>query len=293
MGATTVSGNHTERVVAYHLSGAGNDFLALAEPPRDPAPETVLAWCRRGLSLGADGVLVLRRGDAPGGRSADAATPAVVLTHFNADGSRSDLCVNGSRCAARLAFHLGWADDRLVLHTGAGPLLATPAGAAAVRLVLPAPAAPRRVETVALEGRWSGWRVDAGVPHLVLPWRDGELAAAPLADLGPALRHHRDFAPAGVNVDLVATRSPHRLDLRTWERGVEGETLACGSGVLAAVAAGRAAGELELPVTARTAGGWELEVAVADDDDRWALTGDARLLARLEVEPAAAVPPPR
>jgi len=317
-----------EPVIAYLVSGAGNDFLALVEPHREPAAQTVRAWCRRGLSVGADGLFVLRRVESLRRATPAEATPTepaptepaltepaltepaltepaptepaptVNLTHFNADGSRADLCINGTRCAARLAFHLGWAEQRLVLLTGAGPILARPAGSTAACLELPAPAAPRAVAVHALGRPWNGWRVDAGVPHLVLPWADDDLTAAPLAELGPPLRRHADFAPAGVNVDLVVRRSPHRIDLRTWERGVEGETLACGSGVLAAVAAGRAAGELELPVAARTAGGWVLEVAAADDagvpDDRprWTLSGDARLLARLELWPEAAVTPP-
>ena len=84
------------KVAAYKLSGGGNDFIALAEPASLPTPETIRAWCRRGLSIGADGVFVLDRQSSGG----------VRMRHFNADGGLSDLCVNGTRCAAHLAFHL-------------------------------------------------------------------------------------------------------------------------------------------------------------------------------------------
>src|SRR5215213_2345877 len=93
----------------YKVSGSGNDFLALAEPFETPAPETIRAWCRRGVSLGADGLFVLRR--AGGGAS---------MEYFNSDGYPADLCLNGTRCAAQLAFHLGWAEGTVQVTTGAG-----------------------------------------------------------------------------------------------------------------------------------------------------------------------------
>ena len=261
-------------VDAWLASGAGNDFLALAEPGADPAPETVRAWCRRGQSVGADGLFVLRR---TGG--------GVAMTHYNADGGRAELCVNGTRCAARLAFHLGWARDAVTLATGAGPVDARAAGGDAVALELAAPGAPEQ-RAAEVEGTSHlRWYVATGGPHVVLPW-DEPLSRAPVATLGPALRAHPAFGAAGANVSFVRYLAPHRFEIRTFERGVEGETLACGSGVLAAAAVGRRLGVLELPARARTAGGHELAVADAGGG-RWSLTGDARLLARVELLPGA------
>ena len=97
----------------YKVSGSGNDFLALAEPLQVPSPETIRSWCRRGVSLGADGLFILRRAGA-------GAAVMATMDYFNADGLPADLCLNGTRCAAQLAFHLGWAGGTLQMRTGAG-----------------------------------------------------------------------------------------------------------------------------------------------------------------------------
>ena len=111
----------------YKLSGAGNDFIALPEPlpaGLELTPATIRTWCTRRLSLGADGLFLLapagpRR--APAGRAGRPAT--VRMIHYNADGTRADLCINGTRCAARLALELGWArGERLTVVTDAGPI---------------------------------------------------------------------------------------------------------------------------------------------------------------------------
>ncbi len=269
----------------YKLSGAGNDFVALVEPERHPTAEDVRAWCRRGVSLGADGVFVLSR-------SADG---AVNMVHFNADGSRAELCLNGSRCAARLALELGWGnDDTVELRTDSGQLTARPAGDA-IEVDLPAIVGEIDARKVAVEGRdFDGWYVRVGVPHWVLPWKDS-LDDAPVAELGPPLRSHPDFGSAGVNVDFVRFVSESRFEIRTFERGVEAETLACGTGVVASAAAGFATGLLGLPATALTAGGFEIRV-----DGEWAdgrlqrakFAGDARILAKGELTGNAARLPP-
>ena len=272
---------------AFAVSGGGNDFLALVEPERDPTAAEIAAWCARGLSLGADGVFTLRR--SPTG---------AAMRYWNADGRPAALCVNGTRCAARLAFELGWAPpdtEELVVETGAGPLAARRAGATAIALELPAPERLPRHQGVELEGRTiEGWFVLAGVPHFVVLW-PGSLAACPVTSLGAELRHHAEFAPAGTNVDFVRFCAPHRLEIRSFERGVEAETLACGTGVLAAVAVGLQLGVARLPVTAQTLGGFELTVDGATVDfapSRWTLAGDARLLAGVEPTAEAALPAP-
>jgi diaminopimelate epimerase len=270
----------------FKTSGAGNDFLALPEPERAPAVDEIRAWCRRGLSLGADGVFVLRRRPGPPGSCA-----AVTMDYFNADGGGADLCLNGTRCAARVAFHLGWAGGEVEVVTGIGPVLARGLADGRISLELPPPSAPRERRVEAAGRGVLGFRVDVGVPHFVVPW-DGGLAAAPLAELAPPLRRHPAFGAAGANVDLVRFPSRDGFELRTWERGVEGETLACGTGVLAAAAVGLALGRLALPATARTAGGFPMTVAVAGGGG-WTLAGDARILARGELLPeAASVPEP-
>jgi len=271
----------------YRVSGAGNDFLALVEPARVPPAGTIAAWCRRGVSLGADGLFVLRRAGCAGMGA------AVAMDHFNADGGPAELCVNGTRCAARLVFHLGWFADEVEVRTGAGPVRARAAGDDVVALELPAPGEPEALSVELPEaegGRVEGWRVTVGVPHFVVLPTD--LARAPVAALGPPLRRHRAFGAAGTNVDFVRFPAPGRLEVRTFERGVEAETLACGTGVLAAAAVGRATGALALPATALTTGGFEMTVGEAGGG-RWTLAGDARIVAAGEALPgAAAVPEP-
>ena len=260
----------------YHrLSGGGNDFLALVEPPRAPARDEIRAWCRRGLSLGADGLFVLRR-TAEGAR----------MDHFNADGGPAELCVNGARCAALLAMRLGWAADELVLATGAGPVPARRAGEHQIALTLPAPAAPVET-TLEVSGRpIPGWRIDTGVPHFVTVW-PGSLAEAPVTELGAPLRRHPDLGEAGANIDFVRYPTSRRLEIRTFERGVEAETLACGTGVLAAGVVGLSTGRLEAPLEAQTLGGFVLRLAAAGEAS-FHLAGDARIVASGRLHPAAA-----
>jgi diaminopimelate epimerase len=300
----------------FFLSGAGNDFIALAEPAAAPTTTEVRAWCRRGLSLGADGLFTLRRdGDERG-------APRVVMDYFNADGQRADLCLNGTRCAARLAFHLGWAAGQVEVMTGAGAVAARDAGDGRVTTTLPPLAeAPQPLHLELAGDSWEGWQVSVGVPHLVLAW-DGDLATAPVAEAGPPLRRHPALGPAGANVHFVRYPAPHRLELRSYERGVEAETLACGTGVLAAALVGLATAASRLPLAALTRGGFELEVAAvgapggeagaggigeepeagasgrpeaAEPGERLRLTGDARLIARGTLTAAASQlpePPP-
>lgn len=259
----------------WRLSGAGNDFLALVEPAEDPSPESVRAWCRRGISLGADGLFVLRRHDF-----------GVRMEYFNADGGAAALCVNGTRCAARLAFELGWAQDRVVVRTGAGELSGRRIDEDEIEIEAPRPDRPPEPTSLRVdEEEHEVWRVRVGVPHVVI-FRQEDPADLPVARLGPALRSHPDLGSEGANVDFVRVRTRHEVDLRSYERGVEGETLACGTGVLASVAAGVAAERFGLPVAARTRGGFELSVRGEADGmsiRHWSLAGDARIVARGEI----------
>ncbi|MFQ5349781.1 MAG: diaminopimelate epimerase [Thermoanaerobaculia bacterium] len=258
----------------FRLSGGGNDFLALLEPEREPSSEQIRAWCARGLSLGADGLFLLRR--TPGG---------VRMDHFNADGRPAELCINGTRCAALLAMTLEWSGSELVVETGAGPVPARRVGEHGIALTLPTPAAPDELVLEVDGDELPGWRVDSGVPHFVTIW-PRPLGQAPVAELGPRLRTHPALGEAGANVDFVRFPGTDRLEIRTFERGVEAETLACGTGVLAACAVGLTDGRLQTPIQALTAGGFALTVDSAGEE-RLTLAGDARLLASGRLWPEA------
>lgn len=255
----------------FKLSGGGNDFLGLVDPPDNPSGKQIQAWCRRGLSLGADGVFVLRR-----------SLTGASMDYFNADGGAADLCLNATRCAVRLALHLGWAESRIEIQTAAAAVAGELIASGDVALEIEMPPTPDSRQVLVGASRHDGWAVSVGVPHFVIPWPEG-LATAPVAELGPALRSHSDFGRSGTNVDFVRFLEPHHIEIRSYERGVESETLACGTGVLAAVATGLELGALSLPVAALTQGGFTLRVVAEPQPGRWSLQGDARILSRGEL----------
>lgn len=264
----------------YKVSGSGNDFLALVEEP-EPPPETIRAWCRRGVSLGADGLFVLRR--TPSGAD---------MAYYNSDGYPADLCLNGTRCAAQLAFHLGWAQDGMTVATGSGPVKARRVDGSRVTLEVPTPEKPRSLMLETDGIRCAGLQVRVGVPHFVLPWPDG-LDKAPVQSLGREIRLHDVLGEGGANVNFVRYPDERHMEIRTYERGVEAETLSCGSGILAGVAAGLHLGRSALPVRVAVQGGFELEVAEAPGNPgTWLLTGDARVVAQGSLLPEASASPP-
>jgi len=258
------------------MSGAGNDFLVLdaeqasrlALAPEDFARRV----CRRGLSVGADGVLFVRR----------TGPDRVAVRFLNPDGSDA-FCGNGSRCAARFAHRRGLAGPRMVLETAAGEVAAE-VGAAAVRLVLTPPRDGGEVTIVVGAEPVAGRRVDAGCPHFVT-FVDAP-ARAPLPRWGPAIRGHAALGPAGANVDVAGWLGPDRLAVRTWERGVEGETLACGSGAVAAAFAARLRGAGS-KLTVVPASGVPLEVDLPGPPqapEAAILSGDARFVFEGELD---------
>jgi len=262
------------RFVKMH--GAANDFVVVdargggVPEPRGP---WVARVCDRRRGVGADGVLLLE------------AHPALdfAMAYHNADGGRAEFCGNGARCAARFALDLGLGrGGEVAFATDAGPKSARRAADGRIalrfgRVEAGAPAAVVEAAGRAFEGR----AFRPGVPHFVV--EAASLAEVPLAAWGAALRHHPAFGPAGTNVDFVAPLGPSRVAMRTYERGVEGETPACGSGAIAVAlwAAERGAAS---PVRVRTAGGDDLDVEFAEADGGWEviLTGPAEVAFRGE-----------
>lgn len=267
----------------WKMSGAGNDFIVLnprvSEIPV-PIAEFVRRVCTRRLSAGADGVILVE----PSERSdAD-----VRIRFFNPDGGEFDTCGNGSRCAARFAHESGLAPAEFTMATGAGPVTAVVRGDR-VRIGFTDPRALQLdLAVTAPGGRRSGHRVEFGVPHFVLVVdRLPEGAIEPEAR---AIRNARELGPEGANVNYVEVEGSRDLAVRTYERGVEGETLACGSGCVSTSIALAAAGVVEPPVRVRTRSGAVLEVDFARSGDRFTgitLEGDARVIYRAELAPDA------
>ena len=268
------------------MAGGGNDFLLFEADGRkltDADGRRIALVCRRGLSVGADGALFLSGGGD--GR--------LHLDYFNADGGLASFCANGTRCAARYAVTRRLvADPEFVLETGWGHIGARVEGeqvTLALREVL-APTEPisldlensARFATAGLPP--TGIPIHVGVPHLVVFLR-GDLAALPIDKVGPPLRRHA-LLPEGANVNFVRIAGPNRLEVRTWERGVEAETLSCGSGVVASALVALQRGHVETPVVCGTKSGVDLVVDGRLERDVFTdvtLTGDAREVFRAEL----------
>lgn len=240
------------RLLFWKMSGSGNDFILVdnrrGAVPAGAGADAARRLCRRGFSVGADGLILIERSP-----EADFA-----WRFYNADGSEAAMCGNGGRCAARFAHLKGIAPARMRFATGAGIIRAEVRGDR-VKLQLPLPSGYRDRVPVVVAGRdvEPGFIV-VGVPHAVL--EAAALDEVPVAEWGRALRHDAAFGPAGTNVNFFRVEGAHRLRVRTYERGVEGETRACGTGSVATTLVAAAAGLVTSPVKVVTSGGEELTV---------------------------------
>lgn len=229
----------------WKMSGAGNDFVLLEGSPSRRAPALARALCDRRRGVGADGLLLVsRRG--------------LSLRYYNADGSEA-FCGNGSRCAAWWMHAQGWTGKRreFSFSTSRGALRARILCHGRAAVAMPAPKLLRQATVTAAGRAWKTQLWDAGVPHAVVVVPD--LEAAPVMEAGRALRFHRVFGRGGANVDFIAKRRGG-LAMRTYERGVEAETLACGTGALACAAAAERFAWTKSPVRVAVRGGDTLTV---------------------------------
>jgi diaminopimelate epimerase len=244
------------------IQGNGNDFILIDDRRRilkgAVLRELARKVCHRNRSVGADGLIVIL--PASSRRAAD-----FRWRFFNADGSEAAMCGNGSRCAARFAFLKKIAPKKMAFETLAGIIHADVkkdtvrvqlTGASGLRMNIPVP-----LNT----GTRPGHFIDTGVPHLVYVSRN--LEEEDVQGVGRATRYHEIFKPAGTNVNFVQFDGPHRLRIRTYERGVEGETLACGTGSVASALIASVIGAVRSPVTVVTRGGDRLVVSFQRDGD--------------------------
>jgi diaminopimelate epimerase len=208
----------------FKVEGAGNDFLLGIGEWADRLahdPELVRRLCNRRLGVGADGAMALT------GEGAD----RVRLVHRNADGGEANFCANGTRCAARAAVELLGCEARLVVETAWKPIPAQVDGSE-VRIEIPALSEAPGLPAIDAPDGVSDLRfLHVGVPHLVAIASD--LSGLELSAIAPPLRDQPPRAPPGAHVNFYEVDSDGAVHLRTWERGVEGETLSCGSGMVA------------------------------------------------------------
>jgi diaminopimelate epimerase len=206
------------------------------------------------------------------------------MAYFNADGSRARMCGNAALCSTRLAVRLGVAaPEGMTLHTDTGALRTRCIGPGwAAELLLPDFGAPEPVELPLAPGeRWMAV-CTVGVPHLVIGVE--EVAQVKVEARGRELRNHSKFAPGGLNVNFISRSPPgseHAWRMRTYERGIEGETLACGTGTVGAAFALAGRGLAELPIRIGAWGGNVYSVSGRLEEGRAAepwLCGEGRLV---------------
>ncbi len=200
-----------DRVPFFKMSGSGNDFIIVdnrqAQIEKTALPPFIAAICRRGLSVGSDGFILVE--DTEG---------ADFKWHFyNSDGSRAEMCGNGARCVSRFAYVTGIAGREMTFETDAGIVTATVTGDK-VKIGVPDPSGLQMDETIETSnGDITLCRVNTGVPHAVI--EVSALDQIDVVNLGKEIRNHTHFAPAGTNVNFISILGEGRIALRTYELG--------------------------------------------------------------------------
>lgn len=252
------------------MSGSGNDFVVIDDRANllcgMDLPALTRQLCRHRVSVGADGVILIT--------PPESANDSIAYTwrYINADGSDGEMCGNGAMCAARFAVRCGIAAPHHRFQTASGVIEAWAAAestAASIAMTDPEPV--ERPVTVTVDGQsYSCTRIVVGVPHIVIVVDAADAFAdqATFHRIGRSLRHHDAFAPAGTNVNVVSRIDDETWRMRTYERGVEAETLACGTGAVASAIVLGNAGLAPNPVRIRTSGGTDLTVRYEIRDGR-------------------------
>ena len=264
------------------MSGAGNDFIII-DHRTVLVPEAEQAGfakrvCRRMFSVGADGLILIE----------NSAVADFRWRFYNGDGSVAEMCGNGARCAARFAYTKGIAGSRMSFETLAGIIEAEicrndTGDDETVRLKMTTPCDFRTNLSVFLAGQEKNLSfVNSGVPHAVLFMEEEE--SVPVQEWGRIVRFHPLFQPAGTNVNFVVFTGPQALAIRTYERGVEAETLGCGTGATAAALLAHQRWGLPWPVEVVTRSGEVLQINCEPVSGSLQLSGSAHFIASGHIE---------
>jgi len=214
----------------FKMQGCGNDFVIIDNRSLKLATDKMADWavtiCKRAFGIYADGLFFID--NAPEGSEAD-----YMWHFFNSDGSRAEMCGNASRCMGKLAWMLGIAGKEHTFLTDVGPIkVQVMAEEDEVKVQLTEPHSIKTDITLDIDGReYTAHFADTGVPHAVVFLDD--LKNIDIKKLGAAVRYHEAFAPAGTNANFAQIVDDETVNVRTYERGVEDETYACGTGVSA------------------------------------------------------------
>ncbi|WCJ59514.1 diaminopimelate epimerase [Fontisphaera persica] len=258
------------RLNFWKMNGAGNDFVLADNRQQNLCltPEQVARLCHRQRGIGADGLILwvpCRSGRADW-----------AWQFWNSDGSVAEMCGNGARCFARFVQRHTGAQGAITFETLAGVITARFRGEQ-VTIGLTAPQGLQLHQALETSvGKVVCHSVNTGVPHAVIFVPDADRAR--VSELGPQIRHHAAYAPKGTNVNFVQTLGPGSIRVRTYERGVEGETLACGTGVTASALIAARLHHFSSPIQVRVQGGDVLEVGFREENGQFTdvtLTGPA------------------
>jgi diaminopimelate epimerase len=270
-----------DNIEFWKMNGSGNDFILIdnrdGQVREEEMGRLVERACRRRESVGADGVIFVAPSDQYD----------FNWRYFNADGGEVEMCGNGGRCVARFAYLKGIAGDKMTFGTKVGPISAE-VDDRIVRVLMPNPTDLRIGIDLPLEAGWESVDfLNTGVPHVVIQVKD--LDEHPVFDQGRAIRNDAIFSPEGTNANFIKISGPDQIDIRTYERGVEDETLACGTGSIAAVLIADVKGLVESPVIVRTRGGESLKIYFKRADNAFSevyLEGNTSLVYKGQLEQA-------
>lgn len=258
----------------WKMHGASNDFIMVDDRKRTfPVDdgEWIQSIATRRTGVGCEGVILIQPSE----------TADIRMRFFNPDGSEVEMCGNGARCLARLALDIGAAPANMSIETIAGELKATVTDNS-VTLFMTEPKDWTLEETLALgSSTCSCSAVNTGVPHAVIVVDD--LPGLDIKKMGALVRYHDRFKPAGTNANFISVDSSSRISVRTYERGVEDETLACGTGITASALIAAKLGLVKAPVTVVPASGDELKVdfsLTTSGADKVTLSGPAEYVFR-------------
>lgn len=254
------------------MNGAGNDFVMIDNRAGQVqlSPQQIAKICDRHRGVGADGILLIE----PAGNNAD-----FRMRYYNSDGGEAEMCGNGARCFARFAEKIAGASKNLSFETPAGVIAARLHGEL-VTLNMSEPTDLQLNVMLALGDETKKIHfINTGVPHVVVPVANIEKVDVPRE--GAAIRRHKRFTPKGTNVNFLKRRGENKIAIRTYERGVENETLACGTGVVASALIFGVTEKTGGPIGVLVRGGSELSVDFRRDDEHFTdvtLTGPAEFV---------------
>ncbi len=240
------------------MCAGGNDFIVIDNrfgTCHDRA-SLALKLCKRSYSVGADGLLLLEKSRKP---------DQLKMRIFNPDGSEAEMCGNGAGCIAAFASRKGISGRKVNLETLAGLVSAEVIGTE-VKLKMYEPTGIKLSFKLLIDNReYSASSINTGVPHTVLIVENLEAIDI---ELGRKIRYHKMFQPEGTNVDFVEVVGRRKIRLRTYERGVEAETLACGTGAVAGAIVGHLLGKVNPPTSVETGGNSTLVVHFKPEDGK-------------------------